>query len=177
MDENSEEGNEKQSVIEYDYTELRISKGNPQYDIEDIKIHPEKYIDINSELKLLKEKKINESKDILEKYLSLHPLFSTAKYTDGRYYTVTSEKQRQLTSKMAMYNIYAKQNKEYELLRWNDTGNVCEEWKIEELTQLSMEIDAYITPLVSKQQLYEVSIQNASSEMEINNMMFNLEDN
>ena len=99
---------------------------------------------------------------------------STAKYSEGRYYTVTSEKQRQLTSKMAMYNIYTQQDKEYDLLRWNDTGNVCEPWTIEELTQLSMEIDAYITPLVSKQQSYEVAIKNASTEDEINDIVFSL---
>lgn len=165
---------EPQSYIEYDYGELTIQKDNPTYDIEDVKAHPELYIGINDNLSILKSKKIAESKEILEQYLSSHPLFSTAKYPEGRYYTVTSEKQRQLTSKMAMYNIYSQQEKEYPLLKWNDTGNVCEPWTIEELTQLSMEIDAYITPLVSKQQSYEVAVKNASTEDEIHNIVFSL---
>lgn len=169
-----DDNTEPQSYIEYDYGELTIQKDNPTYDIEDVKAHPELYIGINDNLSILKNKKIAESKEILEQYLSNHPLFSTAKYPEGRYYTVTSEKQRQLTSKMAMYNIYTQQDKEYDLLRWNDTGNVCEPWTIEELTQLSMEIDAYITPLVSKQQSYEVAVKNASTEDEINGIVFSL---
>ena len=167
-----DDNTEPQLYIEYDYGELTIQKDNPTYDIEDVKAHPELYIGINDNLSILKNKKIAESKEILEQYLSNHPLFSTAKYPEGRYYTVTSEKQRQLTSKMAMYNIYTQQDKEYDLLRWNDTGNVCEPWTIEELTQLSMEIDAYITPLVSKQQSYEVAVKNASTEDEVNNIIF-----
>ena len=96
---------ETQSYIEYDYEELVIQKDDPVYDIEDIKAHPELYIGINDSLSVLKSKKIAESKEILEQYLASHPLFSTAKYPKGRYYTVTGEKQRQLTSKMAMYNM------------------------------------------------------------------------
>ena len=75
---------------------------------------------------------------------------------------------------MAMYNIYTQQNKQYDLLKWNDTGNICEPWTIEELTQLSMEIDAYITPLVSKQQSYEVAIKEAQTEDELNNIVFSI---
>lgn len=165
---------EIQSYIEYDYEELVIQKDDPIYDIEDIKSHQELYIGINDNLSVLKNKKIAESKEILEQYLANYPLFSTAKYPKGRYYTVTSEKQRQLTSKMAMYNIYTQQNKQYDLLEWNDTGNVCEHWTIEELTQLSMEIDAYITPLVSKQQSYEVAIKEAQTEDELNNIVFSI---
>lgn len=41
------------------------------------------------------------------------------------------------------------------LLKWNDVGNICEDWTVEELTKLAMEIDAYVTPLVEKQQAYE----------------------
>ena len=81
-------------------------------------------------------KKIAESKRMLEEYLSTHPLLSTVKYSDGRYYSVTAEKQRQLTSKMAIYSIYSEQSLPYNLLKWNDTGNVCETWTIEELTPL-----------------------------------------
>ena len=165
---------ETQSYIEYDYEELVIQKDDPVYDIEDIKAHPELYIGINDNLSVLKSKKIAESKEILEQYLASHPLFSTAKYPKGRYYTVTGKKQRQLTSKMAMYNIYTQQNKQYDLLKWNDTGNICEPWTIEELTQLSMEIDAYITPLVSKQQSYEVAIKEAQTEDELNNIVFSI---
>lgn len=174
-DENENTKIETQNYIEYDYTELTINKSNPEYDIDDIKANPQNYIDINDELYVLKNKKIAESKEKLSKYLETHPLFSKAKYEEGRYYNVTAEKQRQLTSKMAMYNIYNQQSLSYGLLKWNDTGSVCEEWTIEELTQLSMEIDAYVTPLVSKQQKYESNIRAAETTEEIEKMIFILD--
>ena len=155
----TENEKELESYIEYDYTELIINKENQEYDIEDIKLHPEKYLDINDSLNILKRNKIAESK---------------VQYNDGRYYTVTEEKQRQLTSKMAMYNIYKQKGLEYPLLKWNDVGNVCEEWTIEELTALSIEIDEYVTPLVSKQQSYEHSISNMETEKEVKNATFSL---
>lgn len=170
----TENEKELESYIEYDYTELIINKENQEYDIEDIKLHPEKYLDINDSLNILKRNKIAESKVMLKEYLASHPLFSKAKYDDGRYYTVTEEKQRQLTSKMAMYNIYKQKGLEYPLLKWNDVGNVCEEWSIEELTALSIEIDEYVTPLVSKQQSYEYSISNMETEKEVKNATFSL---
>lgn len=160
----------EQDYIEYDYTELIIEKENPEYDIEDIKAHPENYIDINDSLNILKRKRVSESKEILKNYLSSHPLFSKVKYKDGRYYTVTEEKQRLLTSKISMYNIYKQQSLEYAIL-WNDTGNISEEWTIEELTKLSMEIDDYVTPLVSKQQEYEVTIKESTNENEVNSIV------
>lgn len=116
----------------------------------------------------LKNEKIVESKTLLAEYLSSHPLFSKAKYEEGRYYTVTEEKQRQLTSKMAMYNIYSQQSLSYSLLKWNDVGNICEDWTVEELTKLAMEIDAYVTPLVEKQQAYEKMVQKVSNIEEFN---------
>lgn len=174
-DENGNIKTETQNYIEYDYAELIIDKDDPQYDIADIKKNPQSYIEVNDKLSILKKEKIAESKEKLSKYLETHPLFSKAKYEDGRYYNVTSEKQRQLTSKMAMYNIYNQQSLSYGLLKWNDTGSVCEEWTIEELTKLSMEIDAYVTPLVSLQQKYEASIKEAISEEEINAMIFKIE--
>ena len=83
---------------------------------------------------------------------------------------------RQLTSKMAMYNIYSQQSLSYPLLKWNDVGNICEDWTVEELTKLAMEIDAYVTPLVEKQQAYEKMVQKVSNIEEFNiieNLVFN----
>lgn len=156
------------SYIEYDYNEFVEEKS--LLDMDDLNSNPEKYLDyiVNPELDKLKNEKIEESKVLLAEYLSSHPLFSKAKYTEGRYYTVTEEKQRQLTSKMAMYNIYSQQSLSYPLLKWNDVGNICEDWTVEELTKLAMEIDAYVTPLVEKQQAYEKMVQKVSNIEEFN---------
>lgn len=156
------------SYIEYDYNEFVEEKS--LLDMDDLNSNPENYLNyiVNPELDKLKNEKIAESKTLLAEYLSSHPLFSKAKYEEGRYYTVTEEKQRQLTSKMAMYNIYSQQSLSYPLLKWNDVGNICEDWTVEELTKLAMEIDAYVTPLVEKQQAYEKMVQKVSSIEEFN---------
>lgn len=164
------------SYIEYDYNEFVEEKS--LLDMDDLNSNPENYLNyiVNPELDKLKNEKIAESKTLLAEYLSSHPLFSKAKYEEGRYYTVTEEKQRQLTSKMAMYNIYSQQSLSYPLLKWNDVGNICEDWTVEELTKLAMEIDAYVTPLVEKQQAYEKMVQKVSSIEEFNmieNLVFN----
>lgn len=156
------------SYIEYDYNEFVEEKS--LLDMDDLNSNPENYLNyiVNPELDKLKNEKIVESKTLLAEYLSSHPLFSKAKYEEGRYYTVTEEKQRQLTSKMAMYNIYSQQSLSYPLLKWNDVGNICEDWTVEELTKLAMEIDAYVTPLVEKQQAYEKMVQKVSNIEEFN---------
>lgn len=102
----------------------------------------------------------------LATFLENNPLFSKAKYEEGRYYKVTSEKQQQLTSKILMYEGYSKIGMDYELT-WNDVGEICEKWEYRELFQLSMEIDAYVTPLVKLQQTKEVQIRKAQSVDEL----------
>ena len=122
------------SYIEYDYNQFVVNRDS--INLDDLMINPDKYLDYaaNPELDNLKLEKIAQSKNALAGYLSSHPLFSDAKYAEGRYYTVTEEKQRQLTSKMAMYNLYSQQSLEYPLLKWNDVGNICEDWTVEEMT-------------------------------------------
>ncbi len=117
-------------------------------------------------LQTLKENQIKLSKNNLSKYLEEHPLFSKCKYDEGRYYNVTSEKQQQLTSKVLMATMYAQAGLPYKLT-WNDSGDICEEWDLSQLQQLSMEIDAYVTPLVSVQQHIEVDIKNCTTQEEV----------
>lgn len=52
-------------------------------------------------LESLKTSKISQSKIALSTFLSLHPI----QWTDGKYYSVTSEKQALLTSNLALYQI------------------------------------------------------------------------
>lgn len=117
-------------------------------------------------LQTLKENQIKLSKNNLSKYLEDHPLFSKCKYEEGRYYNVTSEKQQQLTSKVLMATMYQQAGLPYKLT-WNDSGDTCEEWDLMQLQQLSMEIDAYVTPLVSVQQHIEVDIKNCTTQEEV----------
>lgn len=120
-------------------------------------------------LATLKKNQILLSKKNLAKYLEEHPLLSTCKYEEGRYYNVTAEKQQQLTSKVLMATMYAQIGMPYNLT-WNDTGDICESWELSQLQQLSMEIDAYVTPLVSLQQTMEVKINECSTQEEVLNV-------
>ena len=129
-------------------------------------IPPEKPSEDPKELTQLQENQIKLSKLNLSAYLETHPLFSNVKYEEGRYYTVTSEKQQQMTSKMMLNELYKAQGIPY-TLTWNDTGNVCEEWTEVELATLSMQVDAYVTPLIKMQQTIEVEIKNATTQEEV----------
>ena len=120
-------------------------------------------------LATLKKNQILLSKKNLAKYLEEHPLLSTCKYEEGRYYNVTAEKQQQLTSKVLMATMYAQIGIPYNLT-WNDTGDICESWELSQLQRLSMEIDAYVTPLVSLQQTMEVKINECNTQEEVLNI-------
>lgn len=129
-------------------------------------VKPEETVD---PLQTLKNNQIKLSKNNLAKYLEEHPLISTVKYEEGRYYNVTAEKQQQLTSKILMAIMYAQMNVPYNLT-WNDTGDICESWELAQLQQLSMQVDAYVTPIVSLQQTMEVKIKECNTQDEVLNI-------
>lgn len=135
-----------------------------------------KYERYNTEidLEIIKQSMIERSKTLLQEYLKNNPLFSYAKYKDGRYYTVTQEKQQQLTKKLFSATT-KKMNKKEFTLTWNDTGNTNEKWTLEELTQLSDEIEAYVDPLVLKQQQIEVAIRDVATLKELESIEINYE--
>ena len=54
-----------------------------------------------------------------------------------------------------------------DVLTWNCTGGVCEEFTNEEIIQLIYEMNAYITPLVSKQQHLEKDIVSCETKEEL----------
>lgn len=141
----------KYSKIE-DFTEVDDATYEPP--VED----PSETID---PLATLKKNQIALSKKNLANYLAENPLLSKCKYEEGRYYNVTAEKQQQLTSKVLMATMYAQIGMPYNLT-WNDTGDICESWELSQLQRLSMEIDAYVTPLVSLQQTMEVAINECT---------------
>lgn len=120
-------------------------------------------------LETMKEKRIKLSKDNLAKYLEENPLLSTVKYEEGRYYNVTMEKQNLLLSNISTYQMSTQLGISCPLT-WNDTGEECELWTIEQLIQLSMEIRSYVAPLVSLQQYMEVNINKCETNEELINV-------
>lgn len=113
-------------------------------------------------LQALKENQIKLSKSNLSAYLKQNPMFSTVKYEEGRYYSVTQEKQMLLFRELFKHTLYPKH-----VLYWNSTGETYEEWTFEELKALSLEIEEYVRPLVRKQQELEIEIMDSISDKDI----------
>lgn len=109
-----------------------------------------------------KTARIQQSKTDLAEYLATHPL----QWTDGQYYSITAEKQAQLTSKIMAATMAQTMSTEY-TLTWNSTGEVCKEWTLTDLSALAFAIDARVTALVSYQQKQEVAMRNATTQEEL----------
>ena len=114
----------------------------------------------------VKQRKIQESKELLATWLLENPMLSEIHNSEGEYYTVTQEKQAQLTQLLMLYSISVQSGGEMQLA-WNSTGGICEEWTYEELSTLSFQIAEYVLPRVKKQQEYEVAINNCTTLEEI----------
>ena len=115
----------------------------------------------NSNLQLKQEAKIEESKQLLKKWLQDNPLESNVTGKKALY-TVTEEKQSLLTQTLLLAQL-----KQTSTTTWNAQGKVGEEWTVTELSQLALEIEAYVRPRIKKQQTYEVQINNCSTVEEI----------
>lgn len=112
--------------------------------------------------------KITESKTTLSEYLASHPI----QWTDGKYYSVTSEKQALLTSNLALYQISASAGQPFKLT-WNSTGDECVEWAYEELAALALAIGTYVKPFVSRQQELELAIKACTTMKELDAIEIN----
>lgn len=110
-----------------------------------------------------KELLIEDSKSELSDYLATHPLL----WTDGKYYSVTSEKQSLLTSNLALYQISATAGMPFKLT-WNSTGDECVEQTYENLATLALAIGTYVKPFVSHQQELELAIKACTTYDELN---------
>lgn len=117
-------------------------------------------------LEPIKLGKITKTKNDLALYLFNNPIFSKCHYAEGAYYAVTSEKQAQLTQLLTSYILDVQLGIVTEL-HWNSTGNMCEVYTFEELTQLRREMFAFVLPMVSLQQYIEVLIKNAVTLSEL----------
>lgn len=105
-----------------------------------------------------KEVRIQESKNLLEKYLNDHPLISNCK--DGIFapYSATIDKQNLFTGQAVLY-YFNTLNHIPDTLTWNEKGKPCVPWTMEEAIIFMNAMKAYTKPLVSAQQQYEVDIQ------------------
>lgn len=117
-------------------------------------------------LEPLKTARIAQSKSDLSAYLESHPL----QWTDWEYYSITAEKQAQLTGKIMAATMAQQTGTRYKLT-WNSTGEVCKEWTLSDLSALAFAIDERVTALVSYQQKQEVAMRNAQTLDELNSVV------
>ena len=118
-----------------------------------------------------KESKIIESKDKLAEWLEDNPML----YTDGKYYSVTAEKQSLLHGNLASYERAKAVGVEYPL-KWNSTGSECTPWDYTDLLTLSLTIAGYVAPKVSKQQAIELQIKACTTVEEVNEIVINYDE-
>ena len=119
-----------------------------------------------------KTKRIQESKILLAKWLNDNPML----YTDGKYYSVTEEKQALLNGNLASYERAKSVGVEYPL-KWNSTGSSCLEWEYNDLLTLSLTIAAYVAPKVAIQQNIELDIKACETMDEINAVVIDYDRN
>lgn len=142
---------------------LYTMDGIPQYKLADGKAVERGQEELDSErLPAYKTARIVQTKTDLAAYLEAHPL----QWTDGNYYSITEEKQNQLTRVFAVYEINTALGKPAKL-EWNDTGERCREWDKAELSMLASAINERVRQLVKYQQDMEVAIRNASTLEEL----------
>ena len=108
-----------------------------------------------AQLAAAKSGRIAQSKADLAEYLATHPLT----WTDGEQYSITQEKQNQLTSTLAAAQIDGKPPE------WNSTGGQCREWDAAELSALAVAIKDRVKALVKYQQAQEIAM-NAAETMD-----------
>lgn len=124
------------------------------------------------EIEAHKTKRIQESKILLAKWLNDNPIL----YTDGKYYSVTEEKQALLNGNLASYERAKSVGVEYPL-KWNSTGSSCLEWEYNDLLTLSLTIAAYVAPKVAIQQNIELDIKACETMDEINAVVIDYDRN
>ena len=129
------------------------------------------YVPPSADISAEKLAKIEESKTKLAEWLANNPLM----YSDGKYYSVTEEKQSLLNGNLASYERAKSMGIVYDL-KWNATEQPCEPWSYTDLLTLSLNIAAYVAPKVSKQQYLEVQIRNCETVEELDTIVIDYDE-
>ena len=135
---------------------------------------------------VIKASKIEKTRANLAEYLEKNPLMSSAKDGVELPYTVTLEKQTQLTATITdfvsnafPYIIQAMASglsgKEFVSymnslpidITWNSQGDTCKKWTYSEIFQLKTEMMNYVKPIVEYQRYLEKLITNYQTQEEI----------
>ena len=127
-----------------------------------VDVKEKEHIITEEEINQYKLNRVQESKIELGQWLIDNPM----QFTDGKYYSVTEEKQALLNGNLSSYERATKAGIDYPL-KWNSTWEECVEWSYEDLLALSLSIAAYVAPRVSAQQALEIQIKNCTTMEEL----------
>ena len=127
-----------------------------------VDVKEKEHIITEEEINQYKLNRVQESKIELGQWFIDNPM----QFTDGKYYSVTEEKQALLNGNLASFERATKAGIDYPL-KWNSTGEECVEWSYDDLLNLSLSIAAYVAPRVSAQQALEIQIKNCTTMEEL----------
>ena len=113
-----------------------------------------------------KAAKIDQSKEMLEKFLYTHPLVTNAKNDIFAEYTATTDKQNQFISQIITWYFNSQMGIE-DTIYWNERSKPCTVWSTEECVTFMNAMKAYTKPLVTAQQQFEVAINNCKTKAEV----------
>jgi hypothetical protein len=121
----------------------------------------------NASLEDAKKHHIMMSKNNLKEYLANNPILSTCHNAEGGYYSLTEDKQNLLLGMISVTQMKEASGVTYQP-SWNETGKKCTyDWTLEQLIQLSFEMEAVVRPLINQQQAMEVAINTAATNLEV----------
>ena len=158
-------------ISDEDYKQLDINNLNKYAVVDNTIIEKPDDSIVLDNIEDFKNYKIQQSKTMLADWLEDNPML----YTDGKYYSVTAEKQSLLNGNLASYERAKTVNVEYPL-KWNSTGSECTPWDYTDLLTLSLTIAGYVAPKVSKQQAIELQIKACETIEEVNEIVINYDE-
>ena len=110
--------------------------------------------------------KIEQSKELLEKFLYYNPLITSAKNDIFAEYTATTDKQNQFVGQFVSYYFNTQMGIEVNIY-WNERGKPCSVWTVEQGLAFMNAMKAYTKPLVTAQQQFEVNINACTTKAEV----------
>lgn len=146
------------------------------YEERDGKIYETRVLDDSEELlDDLKARRIAQTREDLAIYLEGNPLVSACKGGVEKKYTVTLEKQNQLTSTVTDFLSNAlpiilagTPIEQIDLpIYWNAQGDICEKWTYAEIYRLKNEMMSYVRPIVEYQRYLEKTIMEQDTQDKI----------
>ena len=163
-------------VVRFDAPEDTRFRYIYTYEERDGKIYENRELDTSEELlNDLKARRIAQTREDLARYLEENPLVSACKGGIEKKYTVTLEKQNQLTSTVADFLSNAlpiilagTPIEQIDLpIYWNAQGDICEKWTYAEIFQLKNEMMSYVRPIVEYQRYLEKTIMEQEAQDKI----------